>query len=185
MPRGSTGLRKTSVGDSMPRPWGGRVWNRGGYFRLLLIGYFEGLDAERGIAWRAADSLAVRGFLRLGIEESGAGPLDDLAHASADRCRHASGRLYVGPTAVGGRRIAERPHDCDRRDDAGSQCRDAEHRPPRHGRELSGVLDAARGDLGIKTPTREALARLDRNARRRRRTRTGPTRTIPTRRSPR
>src|SRR6266568_7674435 len=30
------------------------------YFRLLLIGYFEGIDAERGIAWRAADSLALR-----------------------------------------------------------------------------------------------------------------------------
>ena len=28
------------------------------YFRLLLIGYFEGLDAERAIAWRAADSFA-------------------------------------------------------------------------------------------------------------------------------
>src|SRR5262245_58108513 len=32
----------------------------GRYFRLLLVGYFEGLDSERGIAWRAADSLAVR-----------------------------------------------------------------------------------------------------------------------------
>jgi hypothetical protein len=31
----------------------------GRYFRLLLVGYFEGLDAERGIAWRTADSLAV------------------------------------------------------------------------------------------------------------------------------
>jgi transposase len=30
----------------------------GRYFRLLLIGYFEGLDAERAIAWRAADSFA-------------------------------------------------------------------------------------------------------------------------------
>ena len=35
----------------------------GTYFRLLLIGYFEGLDSERGIAWRTADSLALRGFL--------------------------------------------------------------------------------------------------------------------------
>jgi transposase-like protein DUF772 len=42
----------------------------GRYFRLLLVGYFEGLDAERGIAWRAADSLAVRRFVRLGIEEA-------------------------------------------------------------------------------------------------------------------
>jgi len=35
----------------------------GTYFRLLLIGYFEGIDSERGIAWRTADSLALRGFL--------------------------------------------------------------------------------------------------------------------------
>src|SRR5438445_12333801 len=41
----------------------------GRYFRLLLIGYFEGLDSERGIAWRAADSLAVRTFLGLGLED--------------------------------------------------------------------------------------------------------------------
>jgi hypothetical protein len=33
------------------------------YFRLLLIGYFEGIDSERGIAWRAADSLALRDFI--------------------------------------------------------------------------------------------------------------------------
>lgn len=42
----------------------------GRYFRLLLIGYFEGLDSERGIAWRATDSLAVRSFLRLGVDEA-------------------------------------------------------------------------------------------------------------------
>jgi hypothetical protein len=40
------------------------------YFRLLLIGYFEGIDSERGIAWRANDSLALRRFLRVGLEES-------------------------------------------------------------------------------------------------------------------
>ena len=41
----------------------------GRYFRLLLLGYFEGLDSERGIAWRAADSLAIRSFLGLGLDE--------------------------------------------------------------------------------------------------------------------
>ena len=35
----------------------------GTHFRLLVIGYFEGIDSERGIAWRTADSLALRGFL--------------------------------------------------------------------------------------------------------------------------
>src|SRR5438876_1505793 len=39
------------------------------YFRLLLIGYFEGIDSERGIAWRAADSLALRDFLGVGLDE--------------------------------------------------------------------------------------------------------------------
>lgn len=42
----------------------------GRYFRLLLLGYFEGLDSERGIAWRAADSLSVRSFLGLELEEA-------------------------------------------------------------------------------------------------------------------
>jgi transposase len=40
------------------------------YFRLLLVGYFEGLDSERGIAWRAADSLTLRDFLGLTLSEA-------------------------------------------------------------------------------------------------------------------
>src|SRR5918911_731839 len=35
----------------------------GVYFRCLLLGYFEGIDSERGIAWRAADSLSLAGLL--------------------------------------------------------------------------------------------------------------------------
>jgi transposase len=42
----------------------------GQYFRLLLVGYFEGIDSERGIAWRAADSLAIRSFVRLALQEA-------------------------------------------------------------------------------------------------------------------
>jgi transposase len=41
----------------------------GRYFRLLLIGYFEGIDSERGIAWRVADSLTLREFLGLSLSE--------------------------------------------------------------------------------------------------------------------
>ena len=41
----------------------------GVYFRALLVGYFEGIDSERGIAWRLADSLALRRFLRIGLDE--------------------------------------------------------------------------------------------------------------------
>jgi transposase len=42
----------------------------GVYFRLMLIGFFEGIDSERGIAWRVSDSLSLRDFLGYGIDES-------------------------------------------------------------------------------------------------------------------
>ena len=42
----------------------------GRYFRLLLLGYFEGLDSERAIAWRAADSLSIRAFLDYAVYEA-------------------------------------------------------------------------------------------------------------------
>src|SRR4029434_3094924 len=53
----------------------------GTYFRLLLIGYFEGIDSERGIAWRAADSLGLRHFLRIGLDE------DTPDHSTISRTR--------------------------------------------------------------------------------------------------
>jgi transposase len=40
------------------------------YFRIMMIGFFEGLDSERGIAWRLADSLTLRQFLSLGLDEN-------------------------------------------------------------------------------------------------------------------
>lgn len=52
----------------------------GTYFRLLLIGYFEGIDSERGIAWRA-DSLGLRRFLRIGLDE------DTPDHSTISRAR--------------------------------------------------------------------------------------------------
>jgi transposase len=42
----------------------------GRYFRLMLIGYFEGINSERGIAWRCADSLSLRAFLGYEIKEA-------------------------------------------------------------------------------------------------------------------
>ena len=42
----------------------------GRYFRMLLLGYFEGLDSERAIAWRAADSLSLRQFLDVELQET-------------------------------------------------------------------------------------------------------------------
>jgi len=41
----------------------------GTYFRLLLIGFFEGIESDRGIAWRVADSLCLREFLQIGLDE--------------------------------------------------------------------------------------------------------------------
>ncbi len=39
------------------------------YFRSLLIGYFEGIDSERGVAWRLGDSLSLRRFLAIELDE--------------------------------------------------------------------------------------------------------------------
>jgi hypothetical protein len=72
----------------------------GRYFRLLLIGYFEGLDAERAIAWRAADSFARASFSAWSCRTR-RGPFDDLAHPSSDRSRNAGGRLYLDAAAGG------------------------------------------------------------------------------------
>lgn len=41
----------------------------GVYFRMLFIGYFEGIDSQRGIDWRCYDSLSLRGFLGMGLDE--------------------------------------------------------------------------------------------------------------------
>jgi transposase len=42
----------------------------GVYFRMLLVGYFEGIDSQRGIAWRCADSRSLQAFLGYGPTES-------------------------------------------------------------------------------------------------------------------
>ena len=67
---------KSSSGRSSMTP--------GTYFRMLLLGYFEGLDSERGIAWRAADSLSIRKLLGYDLSE----PTPD--HSTVSRTR----RLY-------------------------------------------------------------------------------------------
>ncbi len=41
----------------------------GMYFLVMLAGFFEGLGSERGIAWRVADSLCLRQFLQIGLDE--------------------------------------------------------------------------------------------------------------------
>ena len=41
----------------------------GRYFRMHMVGYFEGIDSERGIVWRCSDSYSLRDFLRLGTRD--------------------------------------------------------------------------------------------------------------------
>lgn len=55
----------------------------GRYFRMLLVGYFEGIDSERGLEWRCSDSLSLREFLRLGERE----PVPDHSWLSRTRSR--------------------------------------------------------------------------------------------------
>ena len=55
----------------------------GRYFRMLLVGYFEGIDSERGLEWRCADSLSLREFLRLDQRE----PVPDHSWLSRTRSR--------------------------------------------------------------------------------------------------
>ena len=51
------------------------------YFRSLMIGYFEGIESERGIAWRLKDSLSLRGFLGIALDE------DTPDHSTISRTR--------------------------------------------------------------------------------------------------
>jgi transposase len=82
----------------------------GRYFRLLLIGYFEGLDAERAIAWRAADSLTLREFLGL-VARGAARPFDDFPDPSLDRSRDARSGLHLDAAAPRRRGLGE-GEDC-------------------------------------------------------------------------
>lgn len=134
----------------------------GRYFRLMLLGYFEGLDSERGIAWRAADSLAVRSFLNLGLEERGPD------HSTISRTRRlidvethqevfgwvlerlAEAGLVKGKTVVVDGTTLE----------ANAAMRSIVRRDT--GETYQEYLTRLAKAAGIRTPTRAALARLDR-----------------------
>lgn len=134
----------------------------GRYFRLLLIGYFEGIDAERGIAWRAADSLAVRTFLRLGLEEK------TPDHSTISRTRrlidletHRAVFTWVQQRLVAGGLLKGRTIAIDATTlEANAAMRSIVRRDT--GESYQAFLTRLAETSGIKTPTREALARLDR-----------------------
>src|SRR3982074_2621884 len=61
----------------------------GRYFRMLLIGYFEGIESERGLEWRCADSLSLRSYLGVQMDERVAD------HSSLSRMRtRLDGEVY-------------------------------------------------------------------------------------------
>jgi transposase len=134
----------------------------GRYFRLLLVGYFEGLDAERGIAWRAADSLAVRRFVRLGIEEAAPD------HSTISRTRrlidvdtHRAVFTWVQQRLVAADLLKGRTIAVDATTlEANAAMRSIVRRDT--GESYQAFLTRLAETSGIKTPTREALARLDR-----------------------
>ena len=132
------------------------------YFRCLLIGYFEGIDGERGIAWRLADSLALRKFVGIGLEEytpdhstiSRTRRLIDL-----DTHREVFGwvlSLLADRGLLKGKRIAIDATTLE----ANAAMRSIERRDTGQSYEefLVGLAKAS----GIETPTREDLARFDR-----------------------
>src|SRR5450631_2227845 len=137
------------------------------YFRSLLIGYFEGIGAERGIAWRLADSLALRRFVGIALDEY------TPDHSTISRTRrlidvdtHREVFSWVlGVLAdrglLQGQRIAIDATTLE----ANAAMRSIVRRDTGESYEefLRGLAKAS----GIATPTREDLARLDRKRKKR------------------
>src|SRR5713226_4374625 len=134
----------------------------GRYFRLLLVGYFEGIDSERGIAWRATDSLVVRSFLRLVLDEE---PPD---HSTISRTRrlidletHRAVFTWVQQRLVSGGLLTGKTVAIDATTlEANAAMRSIVRRDT--GESYQEFLTRLAKASGIKTPTRDVLARLDR-----------------------
>jgi transposase len=132
------------------------------YFRCLLLGYFEGIDSERGIAWRAADSLSLRDFL--GIPASKLTP----DHSTISRTRrlidvethHAVFTWVLGVLDSAGL-IKGKTIGVDATTlEANAAMRSIVRRDD--GRSYEDFLTDLANASGIETPTREDLARVDR-----------------------
>ena len=134
----------------------------GVYFRCLLIGYFEGLDSERGIAWRTADSLSLRKFLGYGLDEA------TPDHSTISRTR----RLYWLAThkaifgwvvkllseegLISGRTVSIDGTTLE----ANAAMKSIVRRD--NGQSYDDYLKELAKAAGMENPTREQLARLDR-----------------------
>ena len=132
------------------------------YFRLLLVGYFEGIDSERGIAWRAADSFGLRQFLGMAIDE------DTPDHSTISRTRrlidvetHRKVFFWVlerlrDQGGVKGKTVGIDATTLE----ANAAMRSIVRRD--NGESYEEFLKGLAKESGIATPTREDLARLDR-----------------------
>lgn len=143
-------------------PYGRPSIAPGIYFRSLLIGYFEGLDSERGIAWRTSDSLSLRKFLGYALDEA------TPDHSTISRTR----RLYWLEThkavfrwvlkilgeegLVSGRTVSIDATTLE----ANAALRSIVRRD--NGQSYNDYLKELAQAAGIENPTREQLARLDR-----------------------
>jgi transposase len=134
---------------------------------LLLLGYFEGLDSERGIAWRAADSLAVRSFVGLGLDATAPD------HSTISRTRrliavetHRAVFTWVQARLVAAGLLTGRTVAIDATTlEANAAMRSIVRRDT--GERYQEFLTRLAAASGLKTPTREALARLDRRRKKR------------------
>jgi transposase len=134
----------------------------GRYFRLLLLGYFEGIDSERGIAWRASDSLAIRRFLGLSVDE------DPPDHSTISRTRrlidletHRDVFTWVQQRLVETDLLRGKTVAIDATTlEANAAMRSIVRRDT--GESYQEFLTRLAKASGIETPTRDDLARLDR-----------------------
>src|SRR6266436_3740346 len=132
------------------------------YFRLLLLGYFEGIDSERGMAWRAADSLGLREFLRIGLDE------ETPDHSTISRTRrridvetHKKVFSWVLEVLRARGLIKGQTVGIDATTlEANAAMRSIVRRDT--GESYEEFLKGLAKESGIETPTREDLARLDR-----------------------
>ncbi|HVR93534.1 MAG TPA: transposase [Casimicrobiaceae bacterium] len=134
----------------------------GRYFRLLLLGYFEGIDSERGIAWRATDSLAVRSFLGLAVHNV------SPDHSTISRTRrlidletHRTVFTWVQQRLVEAGLLIGKTVAIDATTlEANAAMRSIVRRDT--GESYQAFLTGLAKASGIATPTRDDLARLDR-----------------------
>jgi transposase len=134
----------------------------GRYFRMHLVGYFEGTDSERGLGWRCSDSLSLREFLRLGTIE----PVPDHSWLSKTRARlpvevHEAVFTWVlERLAEHGLIQGERIGVDASRMEANAALRMIVRRADGEG--YRAMLKRLAEESGIATPTAEDLIRLDR-----------------------